>query len=69
MMAAALRASPQGIQAETPKALFAPAFNSGNLRQFDVTPDGQRFLMVVNAGPQADLPLTVVSNWQAALRK
>jgi hypothetical protein len=69
MMAVALKASPQGIQAETPRALFSPDFDPTSLRQFDVTPDGQRFLMVVNAQPQSEAALTVVANWQAALRK
>ena len=38
-----------------------------DIRDFDVTPDGQRFL--VRKGPPADfLPLQVIVNWQAKLR-
>jgi dipeptidyl aminopeptidase/acylaminoacyl peptidase len=70
MMAAAIDAGPQDIRAETPRVLFSANFRSGGLREFDVTPDGQRFLLILNSrtGSNTDR-LTVVSNWQAALRK
>jgi Tol biopolymer transport system component len=71
MMAAAIQAGPQDVRIETPRALFSADFLVGLLlREFDVTPDGQRFLLIPNSrtanGPER---LTVVSNWQAALRK
>jgi len=70
MMAAAIDASPQGIRAETPLVLFSADFQNGSLREFDVTPDGQRFLLILNPRTEGNTErLTVVSNWQAALRK
>ncbi|HLK51495.1 MAG TPA: hypothetical protein VKT49_25315, partial [Bryobacteraceae bacterium] len=68
VMAAALQIGPQGVRPETPRELFAAPFRTGTLRGFDVTRDGQRFLMILQASAQDDR-LTVVSNWQAALRK
>ena len=65
------------FQAGIPQRLFA-LFSSGtfvnvlNNRQYAVTKDGKRFLVLVprssdrNASP---LPLTVVVNWLAAVQK
>jgi Tol biopolymer transport system component len=70
MMAAAIQASPQGIRAETPRELFSADFRNASLHEFDVTPDGQRFLLILDSSTEGKTErLTVVSNWQAALRK
>jgi Tol biopolymer transport system component len=70
VMAAAIQAGPQGIRAETPRALFSAEFRTGGLHEFDVTPDGQRFLLILDSAAAGNTErLTVVSNWQAALRK
>jgi Tol biopolymer transport system component len=70
MMAAAIQAGPQGVQADTPRALFSADFATNSLHEFDVTPDGQRFLLMLQSKTQGSgEKLTVVSNWQAALRK
>ncbi len=53
------------FQPGVPKQLFAASPNPG----WDVTADGQRFLMGVTPGQRGDEPITVVLNWQAALRK
>ena len=61
----------------TPQALFqAPtvggATTAGGVlqQQYDVSPDGQRFLMNVPIGGAATSPtITVVLNWTAGLRK
>lgn len=54
------------FQSSTPKVLFKVP--SGILPNWDVTPDGKRFLvMVVQQSAQA--PFTVVLNWQAGLKK
>jgi hypothetical protein len=57
-----------------PKALFAaPIFGSAttmNVTRYDVTPDGQNFL--INARDATAVPaspVTVVLNWQMALKK
>jgi eukaryotic-like serine/threonine-protein kinase len=69
VMAAAIQASPQGIRAETPRELFSAPFQNGGLHEFDVTPDGQRFLLILTPRSEGSNQLTVISNWQAALRK
>ena len=49
--------------------LFAADFSTTSLHEFDVTPDGQRFLLIVNTRTQGKAErLTVISNWQATLR-
>jgi hypothetical protein len=53
------------FQAGAPKALFRVP--SGNLPNWDVTPDGKRFLVLVQLDPQA--PFTVWQNWQSALKQ
>src|SRR5262245_15543101 len=70
VMAAAIQTGPEGIRAETPRVLFTADFFPQALHQFDVTPDGQRFVMMVNPPAEGNVDrLTVVTNWQAALRK
>jgi dipeptidyl aminopeptidase/acylaminoacyl peptidase len=70
MMAAAIDAGSHDIRAETPRLLFSANFRSGGLHEFDVTPDGQRFLLILNSHTEGNTDrLTVISNWQAALRK
>jgi len=70
MMAAAIQAGPQGIRAETPRVLFLAEFRNGALHEFDVTPDGRRFLLILDSRTEGRTErLTVVSNWQAALRR
>jgi hypothetical protein len=36
---------------------------------FDVTPDGSRFVVITSADPTASRSITVLLNWQAALKK
>ena len=60
------------FKASAPKALFQPpifggAANNRNREYWDIAPDG-RFLVLTNSG-DASAPLTVVLNWQAALKK
>jgi len=70
VMAAAIQTGPEGIRTETPRVLFTADFFPQSLHQFDVTSDGQRFVMMLNARTEANVDrLTVVTNWQAALRK
>ena len=53
-----------------PKVLFqAPIYGGGgttNQHRWDLTPDGQRFLINTAGG---DVPFTLVLNWQAGLKK
>ena len=67
VMAVDVNGSSPAFQMGVPKQLFTAAPNGG----WDVTGDGQRFLMTVEPG-QAETtqtPITVVLNWQADLRK
>jgi len=59
------------FKAATPKTLFAAPIYEGpvvsNTHRWDISPDGQRFL--INVAPEAGAPITVVQNWQAGLKK
>lgn len=67
MMAAGIRMSGASVQTDTPHKLF-PIANA--TASYDVTADGQRFLIRQPTGAQhAPPPLTVVLNWQAELKK
>lgn len=54
-----------------PRTLFRLATNaySGILGGFDVTPDGRRFLISEVNSPSGTVPLTLVTNWDAELKK
>ena len=43
--------------------------SSTDLFSYDVSPDGQRFLVNTDVGEVTSLPLTVVLNWTAELKK
>jgi hypothetical protein len=43
--------------------------NTSGLFQYDVTRDGKRFLVVTENIAGANLPLTVVVNWDTGLKK
>jgi serine/threonine protein kinase len=43
--------------------------SSGDLFSYDVSPDGQRFLVNTDVGEVASNPLTVVLNWTSGLKK
>jgi Tol biopolymer transport system component/predicted Ser/Thr protein kinase len=49
----------------TPRQLF----QARNARSFDVTADGQRFLLSQPISESSDTPLTVLVNWTAAMKK
>jgi Tol biopolymer transport system component len=50
-----------------PKMLFN--MRVGNNTRFDVSSDGQRFLMVSGSGGMGTNSMMVVLNWQAGLKK
>ena len=55
-----------GVELGTPQALFADV----RMTNFIPTPDGQNFFVNVPAGDENAAPmLTVITNWQAALKK
>jgi Tol biopolymer transport system component len=54
----------------SPRALFSTGLAPDAARdQFAVTPDGQRFLVELPAQDASAVPITVVMNWTASLRK
>ena len=65
MMAVEIKGSGTGFQASVPKALFTvPAQD-----QYDVSKDG-RFLIHVPVNQNATgVPITVVKDWQAGIKK
>jgi dipeptidyl aminopeptidase/acylaminoacyl peptidase len=61
------------FQPGTPKMLFdAPFQQAGNWARnnsYDISADGKKFLAVTPVGQDLAAPITVVLNWQAALKK
>lgn len=59
------------FQAATPRRLFTSPLIpfSQFFFQYDVTRDGKRFVMIVPVEGAVPAPVTVVLNWEAALRK
>jgi Tol biopolymer transport system component len=73
LMAAAVQGG-GAFQAQTPVALFQTPLNGltfapGGSRQYEVSADGQRFLVNMPVSLTASTPITVVLNWAAALKK
>jgi Tol biopolymer transport system component len=58
------------LEAKPPEPLFAsPEFIGNFVRRdwrqpYDVTADGQRFLVLINVKPQTPPPVTILLNWQ-----
>jgi dipeptidyl aminopeptidase/acylaminoacyl peptidase len=75
MTAAGIRTTATSVETDTPRELFSISVEAGTINpytinRYDVTPDGQRFLveeLSATAGP-GQTPLTVVTNWQAGLK-
>jgi Tol biopolymer transport system component/predicted Ser/Thr protein kinase len=66
-MAVDVTAAGAAFQAGVPKQLFVLPPNVGD---WDVTADGKRFLVAVPPAQQtAETPITVVLNWEAALKR
>ena len=72
LMAAAVKTAGGAFERETPKMLFSGSWTTGSFlgpHVYDVTRDGQRFLFMQPVGDHGVEPLTLMVNWQAALRK
>ena len=65
LMAVEVETEP-GFEAQTPRSLFEASFRLG---QYDVAPDGQRFLFVVPVGGSAPDQINVVLNWAEELKR
>lgn len=59
------------IETGTPRELFqTPIANVQlNIDQYDVTADGQRFLVLAPTNNARQTPITVVVNWMAGLER
>jgi hypothetical protein len=71
LMAASIKLGGNEFEFSAPRALFKTRMLShfGSTHEFDVTPDGQRFLIGTLIGDtKAPLP-TVIMNWPALLKK
>jgi dipeptidyl aminopeptidase/acylaminoacyl peptidase len=71
LMAVPVRATATALEPSTPIPLFDVRVPGGAAlrQQYDVTPDGQRFLVNTVVDEAADTPITVVLNWLASVRK
>ena len=61
--------SRSSVEAGVPKVLFELEQPLPSLSTFDVTADGQRFIMPIPTEEDANPPIIVVTNWQQALVK
>ncbi len=71
VMAAGTHVVGASFQSDKPRELFSVSPGLLNVvRPYDVTADGQRFLVLQpSTAEQGPAPLTVVTNWQAGLKK
>lgn len=70
IMAVQVREEASALKIDAPKLLVKAGAATGNLHQFDVTRDGQKFVVQLPVDTtRGDVSLTVVTNWQSALRK
>ena len=72
MMASSVKTDGAEFQFDTPKPLFKTrtlALEGAIFREYDVSPDGQRFLIGTLIGESTAPPPTVILNWTALLKK
>jgi len=69
MMAVSVDEKVEELSLGSPRALFHLANNAGSFSVFDVTADGRRFLISEPNSPAGTVPLTLVTNWDAELKK
>jgi len=55
--------------AGNPKLIFATRMRRSLSREYDATPDGQRFLVPVAPSDEVVPPITLVQNWQVAVKR
>src|SRR5688500_2732366 len=72
MTAVTVRATASGLSADVPRKLFDGRFSlTAPVRGYDVTPDGKRFLMVLqkDLAPEPPIELVLVENWFEELKQ
>jgi eukaryotic-like serine/threonine-protein kinase len=68
LMAASVNGKGAGFEVGAVKPLFATRIVTGNY-QYDVSSDGQRFLIDTSPEQATSAPITIVLNWAAGLKK
>jgi Tol biopolymer transport system component len=69
MMAVKINTSGGKFQASVPQPLFDVRMPEGIIPNFDVSKDGRFLIPTVVGGASNNVPMTVVLNWQAGLKK
>jgi hypothetical protein len=70
MMSVAIEPGAPAFRPGVPKRLFPTRLNTGTgLRNYDVTADGQRFLLNEPVADADNVPITVIVNWPKLLPK
>jgi hypothetical protein len=72
MAADVIRSQPgRALEAGAPHLLFEATFPASTFCPYDVSRDGQRFIIAGSpqVTPLPPVPITVVLNWAAALKK
>ena len=70
MMAVAVESGAASIRLGIPKPLFQTRLELDSVqRQYDVSADGKRFLLAQPLEESASVPITVIVNWPALLKK
>jgi Tol biopolymer transport system component len=68
LMAVSLKLEAEAIEAGPPRPLFSPTIVDTTSHPYDVSPDGQRFL--ISGPPEGPpQPLAVIVNWPALLKR
>jgi eukaryotic-like serine/threonine-protein kinase len=68
LMETDVTASGESLQVKALRPLFEMSVPSFSAPFYDVTSDGSRFLVITSADPTASRSITVLLNWQAALK-
>ena len=68
-MSAAVNANGSGFEVGAVKPLFETHAVTGLRYPYDVSADGQRFLISTLSGQTTSAPITIVLNWTAGLKK
>jgi dipeptidyl aminopeptidase/acylaminoacyl peptidase len=69
MMVVDVKVTANGVVPSVPRELFRLPVGPLGYSPYDVTPDGQRFLVLATPEHAASPPLTVIVNWPALMKK
>ena len=73
LMAVGVKSNPTTLEVSPPKALFATHIKWMEIQavahHYAAAPDGQRFLIISATDEARSVPVTIVLNWSAALKK